>query len=164
MLVAGAVTLSGGTGSLAPTRGNLLVLGATLLWAGEVLIAKRVLATVAPLRLAALRLGIGAVVLLIDLALFGDLGPLAHLGRAEVGWILVTGALLALYVGTWFTALGRARAIDVTSVLVASAALSAVLDGALGRTSLGGRTLVGVALVLSGTALVYARWVHWARA
>ena len=37
----------------------------------------------------------------------------------QLGWVLFTGLLLAGYVGTWMTALSRARAIDVTSILVA---------------------------------------------
>ena len=55
------------------------------------------------------------------------LGGLAAIGGEAWLWILVTGALLAGYVATWFAALRRAQATIVTSVLV----LAAVVTGAL---------------------------------
>ena len=157
-LAAGSVAISGGVGGLSPSRGNLLVLAATVLWAGEVVVAKRLLAAVRPERLALLRMGVGAATLLAYLGVRGGLGTLGSLDSHQIGWILVTGALLAAYVGTWFAALGRARAIDVTSVLVCSAALTAVLQAALGRAGLGVGAGIGIALVVVGTALVYRRW------
>ena len=47
------------------------------------------------------------------------------LDASQVGWVLLTGLLLAAYVATWMTALARARALDVTSILVASALVTA---------------------------------------
>ena len=47
---------------------------------------------------------------------------------AQLGWALLTGLLLAGYVGTWMTALARARAVDVTSVLVASTVVTTLLQ------------------------------------
>lgn len=158
VLLAGSVAISGGAGGLSLSSGNLLVLGATVLWAGEVIVAKHLLAAVRPERLAVLRMGGGALTLLAYLAAAGRLGALGSLDSHQIGWILVTGALLAGYVGTWFAALSRARAIDVTSVLVLSAALTAVLQAALGRATLGLGAGVGVALVVVGSALIYRRW------
>jgi len=61
--------------------------------------------------------------------------------------------ILAGYVSTWFAALSRAPAVDVTAVLVIGAVITALLAAAVN-----GKPLVPqlgwVALVLLGTALV----------
>ena len=67
--------------------------------------------------------------------------------------MLFTGLLLAGYVGTWMTALSRARAIDVTSILVASALITAALQALAGTQPLAPEWL-GLALIAAGTALV----------
>ena len=70
-------------------------------------------------------MGLGSVVLLVWLAVSGDLGLLTVAWtRAQLGWVLLTGVLLAGYVATWFAALPRAQAVDVTAVLVLGAVLS----------------------------------------
>ena len=66
--------------------------------------------------------------------------------------ILVTGAVLAGYVGSWFLALARAPAVDVTAVLVAGAIITALL-----RAGVQGIPLaqpVGLALLGAGVAIV----------
>ena len=65
---------------------------------------------------------------------------------------MLTGLLLAAYVGTWMTALGRARAIDVTSVLVGSAVVTALLQAVAGTAALAPE-LAGLDLISLGTAL-----------
>ena len=57
-----------------------------------------------------------------------------------MGWILLTGIILAGYVGTWFAALHRAPATVVTSILVGGA----VITGALQAVSKGGPPTVDV--------------------
>ena len=61
--------------------------------------------------------------------------------------------LLAAYVGTWLTALSRARAIDVTSILVASALITTLLDALAGVQPLAPEWL-GLVLILAGSGLV----------
>lgn len=163
-LVTGAVAISGGIGDLSLNGGELLVLVATVLWAGEVVFAKRLLVGIRPERLALVRMGVGAAALVCYLAASGHLDALVRLDAAQIGWILITGTLLACYVGTWFAALARARAIDVTSVLVASAALTALFQAALGRSHLGATAALGIGLVAAGTALVLVGWPRRRRA
>ena len=78
---------------------------------------------------------------------------LVSLGANQIGWALLAGPLLAAYVGTWMTALARARAIDVTSVLVGSALITALLQAAAGRTSLAPEA-VGLLLITGGAGTV----------
>ncbi len=153
VLVIGQVAIAGGAGHLAADRGELLVLAATLLWAVEVVVAKLLLVEVAPAALALVRMGIGALTLVIYLAATGTLHVLVAFHGTQVGWALLTGLLLATYVGTWMTALARARAVDVTSVLVASALITALLQAAAGTTSLAPQAL-GLLLVAAGASIV----------
>lgn len=156
LLVAGQAALSGGVGHLVG-RGQALVLAATVLWAVEVVVAKALLATVRPAALGVVRMGVGGVVLVADLAATGRLGPLVGMTGRQGLWAVATGVLLAAYVATWFAALARARALDVTSVLVASAVVTAVLGAAIDGTDLAGE-LAGLALVAAGSALAVAAW------
>ena len=153
VLVIGQVSIAGGVGHLAADRGELLVLAATLLWAVEVVVAKFLLRDVSPAALALVRMGIGALTLIIYLAATDTLHVLTAFHTTQVGWALLTGLLLAAYVGTWMTALARARAVDVTSVLVGSALITAVLQAAAGTTSLAPQAL-GLLLVAAGASVV----------
>ena len=108
--------------------GETMIAAATLLWAAETIIAKRVLRSVPAAIVGAARLGFGMVVLVGYLAITGSLGAVATLTAVQWGWILVTGLLLSGYVGTWFAALRRAPASLVTAVLVIGAPVTAALQ------------------------------------
>ena len=153
LLVGGEVALSGGVGQLAADRGELLVLGATLLWAVEVVVAKLLLRDLAPGTLALVRMGVGSVTLIVYLAATGALHGLLGLDARQLGWALLTGALLAVYVGTWITALARARALDVTSVLAGSALVTWLLELAAG-TATPAPDAYGLLLIAAGVVLV----------
>ena len=153
LLVGGEVALSKGIGHLAWGSGTSLVLAATLLWAVEVVVAKRLLFAIAPATVSLVRMGVGSAALLAYLAVEGSLGSLFALTRGQLGWVVFTGLLLAGYVGTWMTALSRARAIDVTSILVASALITAALQALAGTQPLAPEWL-GLVLITAGTALV----------
>ena len=101
--------------------GETLILAATLPWATETVLVKRLMGSIPGTTMAALRMGVGLVVLVGYLAVSGKLGVLAGLAPTQWGWVLLTGLLLAGYVGTWFAALQRAPASVVTSVLVLGA-------------------------------------------
>ena len=78
---------------------------------------------------------------------------------SQIGWVAVTGAALAAYVGSWYAALARASAIDVTSVLVGGAIITAILGSGLNGAPLGSPP--GPGLVAAGvtTAIVAGRAV-----
>jgi drug/metabolite transporter (DMT)-like permease len=155
LLVVGSVGLAGGTPSAFGTP-ELMILGATLLWAVEVVIAKRLLGSLSSWTVGVARMTLGSVVLLAWVAMRGNLSLLTSLTAEQVGWVLLTGALLATYVSTWFAALQRAQAIDVTAVLVLAAPLTAALSAAVDGVPL----QVGwiVVLVAGGTL---AAWLGW---
>jgi drug/metabolite transporter (DMT)-like permease len=152
LLVLGQIGLAGGTTTIFG-RGQLMVLGATLLWAVEVIIAKKLLADLSSWTVGLTRMGVGSVVLVAWMLIRGEGGALTSLTGNQWMWVLVTGVILAGYVSTWFAALSRAPAVDVTAVLVIGAVITALLAAAVN-----GKPLVPelgwVALVLAGTVLV----------
>ena len=159
LLVGGHLVLTGGLGAATFGSAEVLVLAATLLWAVEVLIVKRVLGDVPAQVAATARMAGGSVFLVAWLAITGHLGDLAALDARQWLWILLTGSTLAAFVGCWYTALALAPAVDVTAVLV----LGAVVTGLL-NTGFRGVPLTvdsyGYVLIALGAAAVAARAAH----
>lgn len=138
--------------------GETMIAAATLLWAVEVIVARRLLAAgrVDPLVLGVGRLGIGLIVLVGYLAFTGKLALLGGLGATQWSWVLVSGVLLAGYVATWFSALRFAPATAVTSVLVLGAPITALLDAFVNGRVPGIAPLAGYGLLGAGAVLLVA--------
>jgi drug/metabolite transporter (DMT)-like permease len=154
MLLAGQAWLAGELGTVALGAGETMILAATLLWSVEVVFVKRLLGSLASPTLAAARMGVGTVLLLAWLAVTGRGGDLWALSADQWSWALLTGGLLAAYVGTWYAALARAQAVDVTAVLVFGAVVTATLARIADGASF---DAVGLTAVTLGTVLaVYA--------
>jgi drug/metabolite transporter (DMT)-like permease len=153
VLVVGQVVMAGGAGHLSPQRGEMLVLAATVLWAVEAVVAKVLLRELAPATVALTRMTVGAATLLVYLGATGSLHVLRSLDLHQLGWVLVTGTLLAGYVATWTSALARSWAVDVTSVLVAGALITSLLDALAGAAAPAPHVL-GVVMVAAATGAV----------
>jgi drug/metabolite transporter (DMT)-like permease len=158
LLVAGQAVMSG-VGDITFGAGEAMILAATLLWAVEVVVAKRLLADVPAPAVAVARMGIGAVVLIGWTAVTGAFASLGALTLTHWGWVLVTGLALTGYVATWYGALARAQAVDVTAVLVFGAVVTALLEtGVRGAAlpSAAGLAMVTVGAILAALAAVRA--------
>ena len=156
-LLVGQAGLGGGA-SVVFGSGEAMVLGATLMWSVEVVVAKRLLGTLSSWTLALARMGLGSALLVGWLAVRGEVAPLLSMSAGQWAWVLLTGMLLAGYVGTWFAALARAQAVDVTAVLVVGALVTAGLAvGVQGAPLL--PQLGWLVLVLVGTSFV--AWRMW---
>ena len=150
LLVAGQAWLVGDAGTVAFGSGEMLILAATLLWAVEVIVAKKLLSDLDSRLLGAARMALGTIVLLAWVAVSGRANELVSLSGDQWSWVLLTGLILAGYVATWYAALARAQAVDVTAVLVFGAVVTAVLsrvaDGA--AFDLGGAVLITAGAIL----------------
>ncbi len=151
LLLAGQWVLAGGTGPSLDS-GTLLVLAATLLWSVETVVAKRLLADVSSWTVGVTRMGIGSMVLVGWVAVSGRMSGLLALDAGQWRWVLLCGLFLAAYVGTWFAALARAQAVDVTAVLVLGPLVTATVDALVKGIPLPhlpayGLLVLGVALV-----------------
>ena len=163
--VLGLVGLLVGQALVLPPRGiawgagETMILVATVLWAIETVLVRRLLGGTPSHVLATLRMTIGVGVLGIYLVVTGRVAGLSAIGPTGWGWVILTGAILAAYVATWFAALERAPATVVTSVLVLGAVVTGGLTAATGGTAPSPTVVAGYGLIVVASALVIA----WAR-
>lgn len=108
--------------------GETLIVLATLCWAAEVVVVRRLLRGVAAPIVALGRLGVGLIAIVAFLGATGRIAGLGAVSPAGAAWVMVTGVILAAYVSTWFAALRRAPATVVTSILVGGALITGVLQ------------------------------------
>jgi drug/metabolite transporter (DMT)-like permease len=160
LVMLGQGWLAGELGAVTFGAGEAMILGATLLWAVEVIIVKKLVSSIEPRALAFGRMGLGTVVLVAWLLVSGRGGDLFALSSDQWAWALATGLLLSAYVATWYMALARAQAVDVTAVLVFGAVVTAVLAGAADGVPI---DAVGLALITAGVALAAAAAVWRAK-
>ncbi len=150
-LVWGQALLGGGTGGIGLGAGEAMILAATLLWAAETVVARRLLPELSALTVATARMGGGVVILIGYTLATTKWAELTAAGWHQWSWAIATGLILAAYVGTWYAALARAGAIDVTALLVPGAIITALLQS-------GSKALApqwpGLALVAAGAALL----------
>ena len=151
LLLAGQAWLAGTLGTVAFGKGEAMIFGATLLWSVEIVFVKYLLRSIPANVVGTARMALGTVLLVAWLALTGKFGDLTGLSALQWRWALLTGLLLAGYVATWFAALARAQAIDVTAVLVFGALVTAILSGAIDGAAIG---VGGSILVAAGSGLV----------
>jgi len=99
LLLVGQAGLSGGlTASI--SSGELLILAATMLWAIEVVVAKRLLGSLSSWTVGLARMGFGSVALIGWVLATGSGAALLTMDVAQWGWVLLTGVILAGYVAT----------------------------------------------------------------
>ena len=153
LLVSGHLVLTNGLGGATFGTAELLVLLATLSWAAEVIVVKRLLPTVQPRIAAVSRMAGGSLFLLGWLAIKGDLEALTTMTATQWAWLMLTGVTLAGFVTAWYSALALAPAVDVSAILV----LGAVITGALNVGFRGVPLTInsyGYLLIAAGAAVV----------
>ncbi len=133
--------------------GEWMILAATLLWAAETILVKRLLPDVPVILAATARMAVGAVVLWGWLLVSGQVGGLASLGTTDWAWVLLTAVLLFGYVTTWYGALSLAPATVVTSVLTLGAVVSAGVSALQGSTLTSGLAAGLLVMVLGVGAI-----------
>jgi drug/metabolite transporter (DMT)-like permease len=135
LLIVGQIALADGVGSLRPGFGEAMILAATICWAVELILVKRLVETVPPTTVGASRIGGGAVLLIGWLALTGRLADLVSLTTAQLLWLALTGSILSVFVTVWFAAVARAQVTDVAAVLVPGAVITGLIRLAAGGSA-----------------------------
>ena len=137
--------------------GDLLVLGATVLWAAENTLSKRVMLDKESNWVVTFsRMFFGSLILFAIIFLVGKGDLLMALTGQQLGYIAVSGGLLFLYVLTWYWGLRYINLSKAATILL----LAPVISLALGYAWLGEQVfvlqIIGSVLILGG-ALVMAR-------
>lgn len=144
----------GGFTGFALNMGELMILGATILWAAENILAKKVLADVSSVTVAAVRMTLGALILMGFLVVSGRFTPLADIGVVQWGWTLATSALLLGYVLTWYTALKYAPASYVAALLVPATLVTNILSAIFVTHTWNGMQAVSALFYVVGALLL----------
>ncbi|KPJ85000.1 hypothetical protein AMJ57_04670 [Parcubacteria bacterium SG8_24] len=136
--------------------GELLILGATLFWAVENIIAKIALRDISSMTVAAARMTLGSLLLGIVMIWQGGLTTAASLGPEQWLWTLLTAVLLSGYVLTWYAALQKAPATYVATLLVSATLVTNILTAAFVTHSLQPLSLIAMLLLTAGVGLIVA--------
>lgn len=146
--------LIGGFSGFKYNAGELMILAATILWALENVIAKIALRDISSATVAASRMVFGSLLLSLLLAWQGKGVAVASLTSVQWGWTLLTSALLAGYVLTWYASLARAPATYVATLLVPATLVTNMLAAIFITHSFQFITIASTVLFAAGTALV----------
>ena len=146
-LVGGNILLLGLPKSWLVGGGELMIFIATILWAVEAIVAKRVMKQVSSNVVAFGRMFFGAIVMLIYLALTGKLSIMASLGGQQIGWIALTALFLFGYVSCYYTGLKNAPASIVASILVLGSVITSLLYAILDAQRYSLEQIVGMLLI-----------------
>lgn len=128
-LIFGSNFIIGGLPQLRWGRGEAMILGATLLWAIENVIAKLTLKKVAVDVVVGARMILGSIILLLAVAGSGKLGLVMKLNGAQWLMTLASVGLLTGYVMSWYRALKSAPVTLVATVLTLATIITNVLSG-----------------------------------
>jgi drug/metabolite transporter (DMT)-like permease len=145
--------LLGGPGGLRG-EGVAMVFGAALLWSCEVVLARRMLASMSGGLAASGRMTLGALLLIAWLALTGRADDMFALTSDQIVWVLATGLILLGYVGTWYAALKRAPATAVTCLLTVGAPITAALDVIAGQPAPSLEDVAAYGLLVAGALAI----------
>jgi uncharacterized membrane protein len=134
-----------------------LIVSATLLWALETILAKKVLAGISAQTAALGRMGIGALVMWLFLGLTGRAERTIALTTTQWLWVAITAMLLMAYVWMWYRALKAAPASLVTSVLTLGAIITVGLTVPFESKGMAAPQVVALAVMALGAALFAVR-------
>ncbi len=150
----GANLLVGGFKGFKYDAGELMILGATVLWAIENVVAKVALRDLSSSLVAGARMFIGSLILFSFVVWRGGASAVYTLNFEQWGWTMLTSILLLGYVLTWYAALKRAPATYVATLLVPATLVTNILSAVFATHAFSGRQAFSMALFLIGAILV----------
>lgn len=139
------------------TNGTLYVLVATLLWAGEYTLSRRVMRDLPSGTVALGRMGFGACFLVGYLALTSQVSAVASLTGGQWEWLLISAVLLTAFVGVWYAGLQRVEVGVASSVLVLGFPITFLLSIAFQGSAFTLAQVAGAVVVAAGVGLVVGR-------
>lgn len=152
----------GGAYRLLPSDGIFLVLGATFLWAAEYVVAKKALKVISCEIITWGRMVFGLPYLFAAVALLGKT-PIQIQGQIILP-LIVSGIFLTGYMYSWYTALSKAPATVVSSVLVLAPVITIGLNYILLQKNITIQQFNTVTMLLLGVCLIvllgYIRKIH----
>ncbi len=156
-MAAGFVILAGNallvSGEAAFGLGQALVLGATILWAVEYALSRRLMADVHPQAVMASRMFFGSMVLLAFLAATGSIGALFTANAEIVGWLAITSLLLCGFLFTWYNALKNLPLMKAAVIFTLGGLVTAALNAVFLAKAVTLVQATGLVLILGGVLM-----------
>ena len=141
-------------------RAEIFTLSATLLWAVEAVIARRLLSgALDPLVGALGRMGLGAIIMVGFLGVTGRVETVTAMDATDWGWVAITSAFLLGYVCAYYTALKHAPATTVASILVLGSVITSALHWAFSDRAYSAEQVAGFIIIIFMVVL----WTYVAR-
>lgn len=135
---------------------ELLILSATIMWATEFIIAKKVLANVSGEIVAWSRMFFGSLILFTYLLITNQSQQLLSLNFNQLWWIALSSILLLGYVLTWYKALQYLPAVTVTSILVLASPITTSLEIIFSHKFTIFQVAGSIAIILAGGLIIYS--------
>jgi len=134
--------------------GALMVLAATVLWAIEYSISKKLLEGLSPLTVGSFRMGIGGIVLLGLLLYQGKFDLIFNISPSSISWILISTALLSIFITLWYSALKHTTLTASSAALTLGGPISAVLSFIFAAKTFTLMQATGLLLLAVGTIFI----------
>lgn len=145
--------------SLPPTvsfgKGEIMILAATVLWATENILAKKVLRVVSSELVGLFRMGIGSTLLFLTTIVTGESNLFLTYDFRKLTIVFIGGTILFFYVYFWYKALKYAPASLVTLILTFSVVVGNVLNGALAGVKILPKDIYSSSFIALGTVLIF---------
>lgn len=155
VMLAGLILMELSSLSFEMRVGDFLVLGATILWAVENTISKRIMLDKESNWVVTFsRMFFGSIVLFAVIGLLDKTGLLFSLNSAQLIKIVVSGLLLFAYVLTWYWGLKYINLSKAATILLLAPVISLFLGTTWLGESIGVLQIVGSVLILSGAYFV----------
>jgi len=134
--------------------GEIMIFSATILWATENIIAKKVLKNISSELVALFRMGVGGLLLVSITFLTGKGSSFLVLDINMLIIILVGGSILFFYNFFWYKALKYAPASIATLLLTLSVVIGNVLNGTFAGVKITTRDIYSSLLILAGIVVI----------
>ncbi|MFH1587509.1 MAG: DMT family transporter [Candidatus Diapherotrites archaeon] len=133
---------------------EFLILLATLLWAGENVISRHVLSEIPARTVAFGRMFFGSAIMLLFLFATNQWQAMLEFSIPQLQWIILTGALLFLFVLFWYNALKFEKVSIVTSVLLLGQPITALLSLVFLGQIISPNQAAGFLLIFAGVGVI----------
>jgi len=146
-----------GKGLLSLGLGEFLVLGATVLWAVEWTLTKKLIAEIPGRVIATSRMLAGAVAMVAILFAVGkadSVSALFSFNASTLLWGAAVGSLLFLYLTAWYSALSRISVTKATAILALAGPITTVLGIVFAGSAVTLSAAFGMVLLSAGALLI----------
>jgi drug/metabolite transporter (DMT)-like permease len=133
---------------------QLLVLAATMLWALEYTISRKLLADLAPNVVMFSRMFFGSIVLLGYLAMTGSAGEIFALSSQMIAWLLIVSLMLVAFLSSWYNTLRHLPVLKAAAILSLGGIVTVALNAFFLGAAISLSEAIGLFLVLLGALIM----------